>query len=116
MNEKRSFISKRYHLLDNEGSAVATCNSWVSLAIGCFVTQKHYHRQVLVHATKKVVFDVTFNKHTVFGKNLPPVLHTFSKKGYESSLKHECVYAQSERYLWNRNVTFLTHSTQYQRT
>jgi len=91
MNEKRSFISKRYHLLDNEGSAVATCSSWASLAIGCFVTQKHYHRQVLVHATKIVVFDVTFNKHTVVGKNLPTVLHTFSKKGYESSLKHKWV-------------------------
>jgi len=40
---------------------------------------------------KKVVFDVAFNKHTVVGKNLPPVLHTFSKKGYESSLKHKWV-------------------------
>jgi len=38
---------------------------------------------------KKVVFDVTFNKHTIVGKNLPPVLHTLSKKGYESSLKHK---------------------------
>jgi len=35
------------------------------------------------------LFDVTFNKYTVVGKNLPPVLHTFSEKGYESSLKHK---------------------------
>ena len=110
MNEKRSFISKRYHLFDNEGSAVATCNSWVSLAIGCFVTQKHYHRQVLVHATKKVVLDVTFNKHTIVGKNLPPVLHTFSKKGYESSLKHKWVRLRTTWRISMKSKRNVSHS------
>ena len=33
---KRSFISKRHHLLGNERSALAICNSWASLTIhGC---------------------------------------------------------------------------------
>jgi len=96
--------------------------SWAKLYedIGCFLTKKHYHRLVLLHATKKVWLDVLLWQTltcTFVGKNLPPVLHTLFKNGYASTLStNECASAQSKTYLWFRNFTFLTHSTQYQRT
>jgi len=50
------------------------------------LTQKCYDRLVLVHATKKVLLDVIFDKHAQSWKNLPLVLHTLSEKGYALSL------------------------------